>query len=174
MMITLNLISQQQRRRIRERWAADEARSIAVTTLFVVLLASATLFGARHLLSTVRDLFTTGIRASAQAAAVAEADRAVAQQLSAALAQSPDWGEFLEKIAAAVPPGVALSSASVDENGNVQISGFASTRASLLLLQDQIRSSGAIADLYSPVRNLLQPNDISFELTGRMASSTPQ
>ncbi len=174
MMITLNLISEGQRRRIRESWAADEARSIAVTTLFVVLLASGTLFGARHLLSAVRDLFATGIRATAQSTAVAEADQAAALQLSAALAHGPDWGSFLERIAAAVPAGVALSNVSVDEDGNVQLSGLAGTRAGLLQLQDQLRSSGAIADLYSPVRNLLQPNDISFELTGRMATSSPQ
>jgi hypothetical protein len=174
MMITLNLISDRQRQRVRQRWAADEVRSMAVTAMFVVILASATLFGARHLLSTTRDMFETGLQATADQASISEADQAVARQLSATLNGSVDWADFLRRVAAAVPAGVSLSAVSVDENGNVQLAGRADTRANLLRLQNQLRDGGAVADLYSPVRNLLQPNDISFELTGRLASSTPQ
>lgn len=173
MMITLNLLSEQQRQQIRRHWAADELRSVSVTILFVVGLASVTLYGARHLLSETRDLFTTGLRTTAEATAVAEADSATAQLLTAALAGSTDWRAFLGKISAAVPSGVALDRVEVDASGNVAISGQAATRAALLQLQEQLGASGAVDDLYSPVRNLLQPADISFELTGHLASSTP-
>lgn len=173
MMITLNLISEQQRRQIRQRWAADELRSLSVTTLFVVALASVTLYGARHLLSETRDLFTSGLRTTAEATAVADVDSATAQVLGAALAAGTDWRGFLAIVSAAVPSGITLEGVGVDAGGNVTITGQAATRAALLQLQERLGASGAVDDLYSPVRNLLQPTDISFELTGRLASSTP-
>lgn len=170
MMITLNLISESQRRRIRQRWASDELRSLAVSTLFVVVLASVTLYGARHLLSSTRDLFTSDLRTTAASSNVAEADAATAQVVAAALNADVDWRRFLAKVAAATPADVQLNSISVGEAGDVRVVGTAATREALLRLQDQLRSSGAIADLYSPVRNLLQPTDVSFELTGRLAT----
>lgn len=172
MIITLNLISDQQRRRIRHGLAAGELRSVAVTTLFVAALASVTLFGARHLLSTTRDLFTNDLHATAADAAVADADVAAAELVEATLAAGTDWHAFLATLAAAVPSGVRLSAVSIDPDGSVQLAGQAGTRAALLELLDRLRASGAVADLYSPVRNLLQPTDVTFEITGRLATST--
>jgi hypothetical protein len=172
MMIILNLISNLQRRRVRQRWATTELRSIAVTILFVVVLASVMLYGARDLLSNTRDLFTTDLLATTAATTVADDDTDTAQILESALTAGTDWHTFLVAVSAAVPSGVQLATLSVDDSGNVRLTGQADTRAALLQLQEQLRASGAIADLYSPVRNLLQPNDVVFELTGRLATTT--
>lgn len=172
MMITLNLISQQQRQRIRRGWAAAELRSVSVTALFVVVLASATLYGARHLLSSTRDLFDTDVRTTAAATAVAEADAAAAQAVAASLGTDVDWRSFLATVASATPPGVSLDSLAVDDAGAVAIAGEAATRDGLLQLQRNLESSGSLRNLYSPVRNLLQPTDIRFELTAELATST--
>ncbi len=172
MMITLNLISEQQRRRVRQHWATIELRSIAVTILFVVALASVLLYGARDLLSNTRDLFTTDLRATTAATAVADDDTNTAQILESALAAGTDWYAFLDSVSTAIPNGVQLATLSVDDSGNVRLTGQADTRAALLQLQEKLRASGAIADLYSPVRNLLQPTDVAFELTGRLATTT--
>jgi hypothetical protein len=172
MMITLNLISPNQRHLLRQRWAVDEVRSLAVSVLFVAAIASAATFSARYLLTTVQDLFTTNARATVAAAAVPDTDVAVAKLVRSGAAADVDWPSFLLRLSTTVPPHVAIASLAVNEDGSIQINGEAEARSDLLAFQQQLESSGIVQHLYSPVANLLQPSHVTFELSAELPSST--
>lgn len=171
MIITLNLISPQQRRRLRVQGAIKESRSLSVTILYVVLLVTAIMIYAKNLLQNMSEIFQNNTTPLANSITVNDADKDTAQKISASLKDSILWSDFLVTFAKVVPSDVIIHNIDIGADGSLTISGQAPKRESLLNLQNNLTSSGLIKNLYSPVKNLLQSSNINFELTAQLISA---
>jgi Tfp pilus assembly protein PilN len=172
MIITLNLISPEQRGLLRQRGTVDELRGLAVSVLFVVIFASTATFSARYLLTTISDLFTSNAQVTVAATTVKELDTNIAKLISNEINTEVNWPNFLARLSELVPTHVTIDTLDVVVDGSVRISGEADTRSDLLKFQQQLQDSDVVSHLYSPVKNLLQPAKIVFELTAQLPNST--
>ena len=172
MIITLNLISPEQRSLLRQRGVMDELRGLAVSILFVVIFASTATFFARYLLANISDLFTSNAQATVAATTVKELDTNIAKLINNEINTEINWPNFLVRLSELVSAHVTINTLDVLADGSVQISGEADTRNDLLKFQQQLQDSDVVSHLYSPVKNLLQPAKIIFELTAQLPSST--
>lgn len=68
----------------------------------------------------------------------------------------------------AQPPGITISSFTIDRNGGITITGFAATRDNLLALEQFLRDSSRFQDIASPLTNIIQETDINFSFKGTL------
>lgn len=92
------------------------------------------------------------------------------QKLSSFYEKQPDFTGFMEKISKIFPKGIhptslALNSAGKDEVFSVSLRGISQTRESLLQLKKNIDSEPGLKDVYFPLANLVQQEDIEFNVS---------
>ncbi|MCU0679044.1 MAG: hypothetical protein MUC28_01180 [Planctomycetes bacterium] len=79
------------------------------------------------------------------------------------------WSSFLEKFSSSINDDIALSRLSLDRNQNtIYLSGTARTRDGLLALKDGMEKIGYFSDISFPIKNLLEKNDIAFEINAKI------
>lgn len=167
-MITLNLIGPEQRRRLRYCLAVDELRSLANTLIFIAVLVSVFMLAAKYLLNSTAQIFQSDVKPITATTELKAEDIAIVNFINATLTKTTAWSDFLERLSKTVPAGVNLKTINVNAGSGVQISGHAAKREQLLQFQNALNDSGLIKNLYSPVKNLLQAQNVDFELTAEL------
>lgn len=76
-----------------------------------------------------------------------------------------DWVDFLIALSNTVPPNVRIENLDIRKaTGTVQIKGFALTREDLITFKQNLNDSDLfLGDIVSPISNLIQREDITFE-----------
>ncbi len=64
--------------------------------------------------------------------------------------------------------GIDISAFTIDKLGNVSITGHANTRTDLLAFEQRLRGSSHFQDITSPLANMIQETDISFNFKGTL------
>ncbi|MDP3769678.1 MAG: hypothetical protein Q8R40_01905 [bacterium] len=67
--------------------------------------------------------------------------------------------------------GVNISAFNIDKLGNLYITGHANTRADLLAFEQRLRDSSRFQDITSPLANMIQETDITFNFKGTLKSN---
>lgn len=79
------------------------------------------------------------------------------------------WTTIVTDLSRALPRGVTLTSFEADKSSGVfSIKGVATTRADLLAFQQTLANVATFADIRAPVSNLLEREDIHFDLKGTL------
>lgn len=170
MIITLNLISPEQRKNLRRRLAIDELRSLGSTMILTAILITSLLLATRHLLQSTADLFQSNTQPLTENIVITDEDKNVLKLVSTQLKRSPQWSDILTKLSRLVPSGINLNVVDVDINGNMRLTGHADERAQLTDFQKNLTTSDLIKNLYSPVKNLLQPKNIDWEMSAQLTN----
>lgn len=84
--------------------------------------------------------------------------RKVESQLPAA-----NWSEILLSITELAPPDVRITSIRGEADGTIHVIGSALTRDSMLAMRTALEASPDFGKIDSPLSNLLQQRDVSFE-----------
>ena len=78
---------------------------------------------------------------------------------------STKWSYFLEYLNSNISTDIALNRISINKvNNELILSGHANTRDSLILLKGTLENSKYIKNVNFPIKNLLEKNDINFEI----------
>lgn len=173
MIITLNLISPEQRQNLRRRLAIDELRSLGSTMLLMAILISSLLLGVKYLLRNTADLFQNNTQPLYQATEIKTEDKNILKLVSTQLKRSPQWSNILIQLSQLVPTGINLNTIDVDINGSLRLTGHAKERPQLMEFQKNLTSSSLVKNLYSPVKNLLQPKNIDWEMSAQLTNWEP-
>ncbi len=64
--------------------------------------------------------------------------------------------------------GIDISAFNIDQLGNLSITGHANTRANLLAFEQRLRDSSRFQDITSPLANMIQETDITFNFKGAL------
>ena len=73
------------------------------------------------------------------------------------------WSEVLIVFARLLPADMAIDTLSAErEDGQINVSGFASTRDSVLALRRNLLDSEFFEDVNFPLSNLIKPEDVNF------------
>ena len=76
------------------------------------------------------------------------------------------WSEVLISFARLIPKDVSIDSFTAErETGRIRISGFASSRESVLQLRQNLLAAADFTDVNFPLSNLVKPTNLSFNYT---------
>jgi len=79
------------------------------------------------------------------------------------------WSDVIEKITALIPPGARLNNLEFDNSGAIRLRGYAATREDALAMIKGFKETPYLTDLVSPLSNILQKDNISFDFSMRYA-----
>jgi len=136
-----------------------------VFLLFVISLLVVELIMQANLVKTVDETTLVTKNTENSTAKV----RAINDQLSAIENIQNDmvyWSYLLEFISRHTNEGISFSRVTTDKKkGTLTLLGHASARDDLLSLKDSIDESSVFTDVNFPIQNLLEKNDINFEIS---------
>lgn len=170
----LNLLPPSRRRQFDDLLLYDALRKVIIVISVAVIVSGALLLAGRTLLA--RQL-------AKEKASTAQAQARLAQQNGSSLEERirefnalllkvngiqtgyVGWMPVANDLFAAVPAGVALRKLEIDATTRtVIVAGLAERRDDLLALEDALLASKHVTDPTSPISNLLQREQIPFEI----------
>jgi len=81
------------------------------------------------------------------------------------------WSLLLKNLSADINDNISLSRLTLDqEKSALYLSGVARTRDDLLGLKDTLEKRGYFSDISFPIKNLLEKNNIMFEISVKITS----
>lgn len=166
-MISLNLLSPNQKEALRARVVYAMLERLMIAFVSTTLLASILLLLVKiELTKALGDVQTRQILSS-EYITVNNDIRQLNQQITRVeafqkLAISPS--ELLRDLATRTPEGVRVTGLDFDvKTESMRINGTAAGRDDLLKYEEAVRASPFVATLQSPISNLFQKTDISFQ-----------
>lgn len=173
-MISLNLLSPQQKEALRMRVYCALVSRLAAAGIMLAILLTAALVAVK--IGLTRQLQTAQGRqllsneygtANQDTLAINAATSRIGKLQDASVALSPIMHDLLGR----VPDGVQLSVISIDARSRAfSVSGLAATRDQLLRFEESLRGSPYLAKLDNPLNNLFQKNDVRFTMTATLTS----
>ncbi len=77
-----------------------------------------------------------------------------------------DWTNIILRVSKTINNDIKINKININKNNNtLSLSGNAKTRNSLLLLKDSLEKYENFNEIKLPIKNLLEKNDINFEIT---------
>lgn len=83
------------------------------------------------------------------------------------------WTDVVDNIMALVPPKVRLESLTMEEGGQIRLTGMAATRDDALTMLKSLRETAYLTDVVSPLSNILQKENVNFEFTMKFVPPKP-
>lgn len=172
-MIKLNLLSPPQKEYLRYEHIYLRVRAVLFLVLAFTAVASAVLLGARLLLQdNLADLLTAST-------IVSNHDRPIDRDITTINNNLRDvqhiqkgfvkWSQVLVAITAAVPTNVQVSYLNLElGTSTFELNGLARRREDFLALLDNLRRLPQIEALSSPPGNLVNRDNVSFQLTAKL------
>ena len=90
--------------------------------------------------------------------------RSLKERFSSPPKALPLLSQFLNEL----PPGIAVSSFTLNKNGEVSMRGEAETRKDLLQFEQVLRESGKFEGISSPLSNIIRETDINFFIQSKL------
>lgn len=79
------------------------------------------------------------------------------------------WSNIFDYISQKTPEGISFNKITISKDGpSIAFSGFSKTRENLLSLKDFLENSEVFEKVEFPVQNLLQKENISFEIKSKI------
>lgn len=167
---SLNLLSPEERLDSSLQWNYIIIKNVILMILTVTFFLSVILFGAKLILKQKLAEAQEQINLinSSQTTAnntISEVNRKI-DLLSKAQKKFIPWSAILKAITDTIPAGITIDTLDLsDSDTKVEIRGRANSRDALLLLEDNLKKASFASDVFLPLSNLLQRNDIDFSLT---------
>lgn len=177
-MITLNLISETEKKILKERRLFIITKSTFIILLVTIVIFTVVLFFDKLLLNNKLKTTDSEIKSEesfiqAQQGSTLEKSikelNSQLQTISNIEKNHINWNKAVAMIVNLVPANIQISSLVLDKDSqNFNLNGQAKTRDSLLVLQHNLESSKSITNLITPITNLTEKENISFEYTGQL------
>ena len=178
-MITLNIISDQQRSVIKSIRRYQLLKRIGFSAIIVFILVSlllgVSLFLLNQNLATINQQIADTekkIQGSNQGEDIKESVIALNKKINLLKIVQSEYREMsmiIDPLTQAMPDGVTLTSFSINIlNNTFEISGTSQNRQSLLDFQNQLANTEIFSEIKSPLSNLAEKENISFKLTGKL------
>lgn len=178
-MITLNIISDQQKAAIQSLKLFRLIRKICFSIFFVLILISLLLLASFLLLEQNRKKLTTEISVAekqlnenTQSPKIKESIDRFNKKLGYLQAIQLEYrplSPLIKVLTKTVPEGVELSSFNLNlSDKTFELSGTSVGRQQLLDFQEQLENTEEFFEINSPLSNLTQKENISFKLTGKI------
>ncbi len=167
MRVTLNLLPPEKKAALRAGFLYAYVQTVLLIVFIVVAFASGTLVAVRFMLKGTYEDLARRSTAGADASVAVTQDIAdinsYLKRLDGLQHQFTPWSQVLEQVTAAAPQGTEIDSISVDKDGNITVTGTAAVRDDVLSMLSQLRGSSLFANVQSPLSNILQQKNVSFE-----------
>ena len=175
-MITLNLLSPEQKEYLRYDQTYLYLRSMISLMLLFTIIISGLLLGARLLL---QDHYTALLTSTGL---VNEHNRSIdgeiatlnqkLKQVEVIQSDFVKWSNVLLSLTQAIPSGVQISYIDLEKNTRAfSLSGVAQTRDNFLTLKTNLESLPYLERVSSPFTSLLRPVNVQFDLTAQLKPS---
>lgn len=166
-MIRLNLLSEKEKEQIKkDMLAAEVANSVLAIFVVVVLIAIVFFFGQKYLNYRIENM--AKYAPTTDENAVDEINKKMGQIIELQK-DYLKWSVLLKDVIALVPENIKINSLELSkENKKIMLYGLAESRTDYLKLEDNLRNSALVADIKSPVSNLLRRNNIDFSIEATM------
>jgi hypothetical protein len=169
-MLTLNLISQEQKKEIKLKNIYAVIKIIGWSLTVAVIFFSVIFSGAKFIL---KDNYNQVLE---QTTLVANADNSYLAKIkdinekinSAGEVQKEyiSWTSVLKKITGSTPQGITYSYLKIDRAGaKASLKGAAEKREDLLALKENLNNSNLFSGIESPMDDILQKENINFNIS---------
>lgn len=168
-MLTINLISQELKNKIKLRHIYHLLKRMNYILSFIVLVSAVALVVLKYL---IQDTFDGIISETGLITKNSQGYNSMAKDINgklSAVSKIQDdyvpWSRLLEIISNISPADVSLTSINISkDNKTIRLKGFANTRESLLALKDALEADKIYKNVDFPVKNLMEKNNITFDI----------
>lgn len=177
-MISLNLLSPEKKKKLKEKETLFAFRYAAYFCLVFLVINFLLFYGAKlyldHKLTSLKNEVsqTTLNLPSGQGTALNSTIEQINDNIILIASVQTDyteWSDYLADFTALVPANISLTQLSLNqESGDIQISGHADLRDDFLKLKSNLDQTKIIADLNSPLSNLIKKDDVNFVLSAKI------
>jgi len=180
-MFLLNLLSPEEKNNISKIKTYYVLRSISFRFISLVLIIVTIFIFSYFLLSNQKKLLTEQInkeialRQEGKVSAVEEATSELNKQLNLANEIQLNyikWTDFIKTYSSAMVEGITLTNLNFNTTGKIlTINGTAQSRSTLLKYQQNLEELDYFSDIDMPISNLIQKENINFEITGNLTDN---
>lgn len=168
-MLTLNLISQEQKKEIKLKRAYEITKKISYILIIITVFVAIVLLIGKLIL---QIQFIKAVNQYTLVAKSSQGYNAKIRDINNSLNFVSEiqsnfilWSNLIKDAADRVPGGVSLSSISADrDKKSIQIKGAAKLRDDLLQFKENIEKSLIYQNVDLPLQNILQKENINFEI----------
>lgn len=173
-MISLNLLSPEKKKEISKQMIFVSLQYL-VSWILISVCAAGTILLATKLF--MQNAFSQAVRVGAlvtqEYGALNQRVYLVNQKIdffSNIQRQFVVWSPKLAAFTEIIPANIQINSINLNyTTKDIQISGYAAKRDDLLLLKQNLERSALINTINMPIENLLEANDINFNIKGKIA-----
>lgn len=180
-MIAINLLSPIVKKRLTELKRYLILKRILFIASYLLIILSVVIFFSHRILKNYSDVLTQQLnneqllvkqgKVTALEDTISELNRqlALANEIQSKYIR---WTPFLSQLNSIIPDGIKFESLEINSETNTfKIVGRAKEREALLTFQRSLKDFPFFINLNSPVSNLAQREDISFEISGQLTST---
>lgn len=172
-MLALNLISQEQKKEIKLKRAYEITKKVSCILIIIAIFIAVVLLIGKLIL---QMQFIKAVDQYTLVAKSSQGDNAKIRDINNSLNFVSEiqsnfifWSNLIKDAADRVPGGVSLSSISIDrDKKSIQIKGTAKLRDGLLQFKENIEKSLIYQNVDLPLQNILQKENINFEIKAEL------
>jgi hypothetical protein len=168
-MITLNLISGEYKEKIKLKRLYYKVESFLTTFLLFILMAAIALSLAKYIMKgNFDDLASLNNFVKQDTKKIFQEIRSINDKITAAANVQKrylGWSPIIIAFSETIPEGIEIHSLNISKN-NWLISGEAKNREVLLIFKTNLEKLKYFSAIKSPIANLLQKENIGFQLEG--------
>lgn len=177
-MITLNLISEKEKKTLKEKGFFIITKGVSSILVVAIIILAGVLFFDKMLLSENIKTIQSDIndqesiilhqQGNTLEQSIKELNSQL-QTISGIQNGHTNWMSVIFDFAKLVPNNIQISSLTLDKDAkSFDLKGLAKTRESLLQLQSNLESSSQFTKIESPITNITEKDNITFEYTGQI------
>lgn len=173
-MIQINIIPKDLKREIRlKKTYIDVKKAVFFVSIFGVFYIAAIVGGKIILDSHYRDIMSRTSIVSKDTEKYSNSAKEIndeINEISKIQSENVSWVEFLSVLSNMIGEDVTLSSLTVSNKHDLSMKGVSASRESMLAFKAELEKSGHFSEINLPLKNLLEKNNINFELTAKITN----
>lgn len=168
--LMLNLLSEDDRKRIKSDILLYVVRDILFIILFMTLIVAILFIVSKRALdANYRDIVYAAKRAETEQSLFQQRVKELSTKSESLIRIQSTWqpiSPFIASLSDGIRKPSTLSSAAIDiQKRTIEIIGHANTRTDVLTIQKSFEQLPFVASVDSPLTNILQSSDIDFQFT---------
>ncbi len=172
-MLTLNLVSQELKQEIKSRHVYSLLKKMNYVLIIIAIIITIILLVAKIILqNNFNDVVAQTTLVTSSSRGNIDKVRKINSQIDTVTNIQNEyiaWSYLLEMLAQMPSNEISFSYIKIEkESQALKIKGHADTRDSLLELKQKLKDSNIFTDIKSPIENILQKENINFELSMKL------
>ena len=178
MLVTVNLLSPAKKRDLRSSLVMAYAQTMVTLLFATALLVTGTLLSVRFMIESDYENLQkqSASAASEESTNIMENIRqinAFLKRVESTEAAFVPWADVLEELSPLIPTGARLENLTIDEGGNISMSGLADTRDTALAMLKNLNDAPFLKDVVSPLSNIMQKQNVHFDFQMKYVDRRP-